>query len=104
MRQARKARGGDKPACLLVPSKVDRRTASGREIEAVLFDFREPVAPAAVQRAAHDDAFTAGQWIGHYAPRTAAHTEVEGLVALIYERCPVDEAHQPPDHLAGSRR
>jgi chromosome partitioning protein len=84
VQQARKARRGDKPLVLLVPSKVDRRTASGREVEAVLSDFSEPVAPAVAQRAAHVDAFTAGQWIGAYAPRSAAHTEIEALAALVW--------------------
>ena len=81
--EARKARKGTKPAALLVPSRVDRRTAAGREIEAVLSDFGEPVAPAVAQRTAHVDAFSAGQWVGDYAPRSAAHTEIEALAALL---------------------
>ncbi len=81
--EARKARRGNKPAALLVPSRVDRRTSAGREIEAVMSDFREMVAPAVAQRAAHIDAFSAGQWIGDYAPRSAAHTEIEALASLI---------------------
>ena len=83
VQQARQARRSDKPVVLLVPSKVDRRTASGREVEAVLSDFREPVAPAVAQRAAHVDAFSAGQWIGDYAPRSAAHVDVEAVAALV---------------------
>jgi chromosome partitioning protein len=83
LRQARQVRRGDLPAALLVPSRVDRRTGAGREIEAVLSDFREPVGPAIVQRAAHVDAFTAGEWIGTYAPRSAGHTEIEALAAVV---------------------
>ncbi len=83
LRQARKVRGNEKPYCLLVPSRVDRRTAAGKEIEAVLSDFREPVAPALIQRAAHVDAFSAGQWIGDYAPRSAGHTEIEAVAAVV---------------------
>ncbi|WP_158284646.1 ParA family protein [Azospirillum sp. TSO35-2] len=83
LRNARKVRSGGKPSCLLVPSKVDRRTAVGREIEAVLHDFGEPVAPAIGQRSAHIDAFTAGEWIGTYAPQTAAHHEIQALTAII---------------------
>lgn len=83
VRQARKARKGELPAVLLVPSRVDRRTAAGREVEAVLSDFGFPVAPAVAQRAAHVDAFSAGQWIGAYAPRSAAHVEIEALAALV---------------------
>ena len=83
IRQARHVRQSEKPAALLVPSRVDRRTASGREIEAVLSDFREMVAPAVTQRAAHVDAFGAGQWIGDYARGSAAHVEVEAVAALV---------------------
>lgn len=82
LRQARQVRKGEKPACLLVPSRVDRRTLAGKEIEGVLSDFREPVGPAISQRAAHVDAFGAGQWIGAYAPRSAGHVEIEALTAL----------------------
>lgn len=83
LRQARTVRGNGKPGCLLVPSRVDRRTAAGKEIEAVLHDFGEPVAPAIGQRSAHVDAFTAGEWIGAYAPRTSAHDEIQALTAII---------------------
>lgn len=83
LRQARTVRGNGKPGCLLVPSRVDRRTAAGKEIEAVLHDFGEPVAPAIGQRSAHVDAFTAGEWIGTYAPRTTAHDEIQALTAII---------------------
>lgn len=83
LRQARNVRGNGKPGCLLVPSRVDRRTAAGKEIEAVLHDFGEPVAPAVGQRSAHVDAFTAGEWIGTYAPRTSAHDEIQALTAII---------------------
>lgn len=83
LRRAREARKDGKPGGILVPSRVDRRTAAGREIEAALSDLGEPVAPAISQRAAHVDSFTAGQWVGAYAPRSAPHTEIEALAALI---------------------
>jgi chromosome partitioning protein len=83
IRRARDVRQSDKPVALLVPSRVDRRTASGREIEAVLSDFREMVAPAVTQRAAHVDAFGAGQWIGDYARGSAAHVEIDAVAALV---------------------
>lgn len=83
MREARKVRGDGKPACLLVPSRVDRRTAAGREIEAVLHGLGEPVAPAIAQRAGHVDAFTSGQWIGQFSPGSAAHHEVAALASII---------------------
>jgi chromosome partitioning protein len=83
LRQARQVRGDNRPAGLLVPSRVDRRTGAGREVEAVLHDMGEPVAPAIIQRAAHVDAFSAGQWIGAYAPRSAGHVEIQTLAALV---------------------
>jgi chromosome partitioning protein len=82
-RQARQVRGDNRPAGLLVPSRVDRRAAAGREIEAVLHDMSEPVAPAVIQRAAHVEAFSAGQWIGAYAPRSVGHVEIQALAALV---------------------
>ena len=69
VREVQEARHGDGPLCLLVPTKVDRRTAAGREIEAALKQFGEPVAPAVRQRTALVDCFGAGAWIGQYAPR-----------------------------------
>lgn len=81
--RARQARGGSKPHALLIPSKVDRRTAAGSEIEAVLHDLGEPVAPVVSQRIAHVDAFTAGQWIGDYASGSAAHGEIKALASVI---------------------
>lgn len=83
VREARDVRGDGRPRCLLVPSRVDRRTAAGREIEGVLHELDEPVGPAVGQRSAHVDAFSARQWIGSFAPRSAAHTEIEALAAVI---------------------
>lgn len=81
--EARSARGDGKPRVLIVPSKVDRRTAAGAEIEAVLHDYGEPVGPVVSQRIAHADAFTAGQWIGQFAKGSAAHAEIRALASVI---------------------
>lgn len=81
--EARDARGDGKPRALIVPSKVDRRTAAGAEIKAVLHDYGEPVGPVVSQRIAHADAFTAGQWIGQYAKGSAAHAEIRALASVI---------------------
>jgi chromosome partitioning protein len=83
VREAREVRGDGRPRSLLVPSRVDRRTASGREVEAVLHDFGEPVGPAVGQRSAHVDAFGVHQWVGDFAPRSAAHVEITALAAVI---------------------
>lgn len=83
IREARAARPDGLPKALLVPSKVDRRTAAGAEIEAVLHDYGEPVGPGISQRIAHADAFSAGQWIGTYAPGSAGHAEVKALAGVV---------------------
>ena len=80
---ARTARGGKRPRALLIPSRVDRRTAAGAEIEAVLHDYGEPVGPIVSQRIAHADAFTAGQWIGDFARGSAAHAEIKALAGVV---------------------
>ncbi len=81
--EARRRRGDGLPRVLLVPSKVDRRTAAGREIEAVLHELGEPVGPMVSQRSAMVDAFSARQWVGQYAPRSPGHVEVEAVGAVV---------------------
>lgn len=83
VREARKRRGDARPRVLLVPSKVDRRTGAGREIEAVLHELGEPVGPMVSQRSAMVDAFSARRWVGQYAPKSPAHVEVEALGAVV---------------------
>jgi chromosome partitioning protein len=84
------------PSCLLVPSKVDRRTSVGRQARNALVRLGWQVGPALGQRAAHSDAFKAARWIGEHAPGTAAHLEVHALVRAVEDqlaRCkePVDQ-------------
>lgn len=81
--EAREARGDSRPAALLIPSKVDRRTAAGREIEAALHEMGEPVGPAIGLRSAFVDSATAGVWVGAYAPRSVAHQEIATLAAVV---------------------
>ena len=83
VRAAREQRGDRGPKVLLVPSRVDRRTASGKEIEAVLHEFGEPVGPIVRQRTAFVDCFTAGRWIGAYARNSDAHTDIQVLAAVV---------------------
>jgi len=81
-----------RPSCLLVPSKVDRRTSLGRRASASLARLGWEVGPALGQRAAHAEAFRAGKWIGVHAPGSAGHTEVCALVQQVESqlaRCPV---------------
>ena len=84
VKRARVARQSKKPRAVLIPSKVDRRTAAGAEIESVLHDFGEAVAPAVSQRIAHVDAFTAGQTVGEYAPGSAGAAEINAVAAVLW--------------------
>ena len=79
-RQVRKDRG---PRCLMVPSKIDRSTATGRGIEKILAQFGEPVGPALCQRVAFADSVAFGKWAGTYAPDSAAHREVTALAQAV---------------------
>lgn len=83
LREARQARGQGQPRALLVPSRVDRRTGAGREIEAALHEMDEPVGPAIGHRSAFVDSATARDWIGAFAPRSVAHQEVQALAAVV---------------------
>jgi chromosome partitioning protein len=83
LREARSVREDGKPAALLVPSKVDRRTGAGREIEAALHEMGEPVGPAIGLRAAFVDSATGNNWVGSYAPRSVAHQEIATLAAVV---------------------
>lgn len=85
LRRARAVRGSDNPACMLVPSRVDRRTTVGRRIYMTLERFGLRVGPAVRQRSAHVDAFDAGAWIGAHAPGSPAHREIRVLKDRILE-------------------
>jgi chromosome partitioning protein len=78
-----RGRRGRGPAALLVPNRIDRRRAAGREVEAALHRLGEPVAPAIMERAAFADAFGVTSWVGEFAPRSAGHHEVEAVAAII---------------------
>ena len=83
---ARAGRKNGAPLCLLVPSRIDRRTMVGREIESALKQFGEPIGPAIHQRSAFIDSCTEGRWIGDYAPASAAHEDVKALAAAVRRR------------------
>lgn len=83
IRQARTIRRSGGPRCLIVPSKIDRRTDAGRHIEAQLLAFGESVGPTIHQRTAFVEAFGAGQWIGDYAPQSPAHYDITSLAIAV---------------------
>ena len=97
LHQVRGARDG-RPACLLVPSKVDRRLAHGRKAGASLQKLGCEVGIALAQRTSHIDAFSAAAWIGAHAPDTPAHEDVCTLALQVEEqlsRCPAPEVFVP---------
>jgi chromosome partitioning protein len=83
VREVRKHRIARQPKVLLVPSRVDRRTAAGREIEGELHQYNELVGPTIASRIQLVDAFTLKQWIGEFAPRSIAHQQIEALASII---------------------
>jgi chromosome partitioning protein len=83
IRQARALRRSGAPKCLIVPSKIDRRTDAGRRIDEQVREFGETVGPAIHQRTAFVDAFGAGQWIGDYAGQSAAHYDITALAMAV---------------------
>jgi chromosome partitioning protein len=86
--KARQVRGDRGPRCLMIPSKIDRRTAGGREIEAALNPFGEPIGPPIHQRVAFVEALSAGQWVGTYAPQSPAHHEIITLARVVKRTLP----------------
>jgi chromosome partitioning protein len=83
IRQARTVRRSGGPKCLIVPSKIDRRTDAGRQIDEQLACFGEAVGPTVHQRTAFIEAFGAGQWIGDFAPQSSAHYDIAALAIAV---------------------
>jgi chromosome partitioning protein len=83
IRQARLVRRSGAPKCLIVPSKIDRRTDAGRQIDTQLRAFGEAVGPAVHQRTAFVEAFSAGRWIGDFMPQSPAHYDIASLAVAV---------------------
>jgi chromosome partitioning protein len=83
IQQARTVRRSAGLKCLIIPSKIDRRTDVGRKIDEQLSSFGETVGPTVHQRTAFVEAFGAGQWIGQYAPRSSAHYDISSLAIAV---------------------
>ncbi len=79
LQNARAVRGNCKPSCMLVPNRVDRRTAMGRRIHMSLAQFGLTVGPSIRQRSVHVRAFDRGRWIGNEAPNSSALSEFRVL-------------------------
>lgn len=83
MREVRDERGKSSPDILLVPNRVDRRAASGRDLTDALKDIGETVVLPAGYRTAFVDAFNAGQCVGQYAKNSQAHEEMRALAERV---------------------
>jgi chromosome partitioning protein len=79
LRRARAVRNSARPAAMLVPSRVDRRTVIGQRAHATLARFGLTVGPQVCQRSDHVRAFAAGTWVGAFAPGSPAHREIRVL-------------------------
>ncbi|WP_176758499.1 ParA family protein [Limimonas halophila] len=93
--RARAARDGSRPDCILVPNRVDRRTAVGRALDSHLRELGEAVGPVLRQRAVHMSSFDAGAWVGAHAPDSEAMGEIEALVKYLRNR--PDQQPAPPE-------
>ncbi len=92
IREIRDARGDGKPQILLVPNRVDRRTASSRELQAALREMGEAVAVEIGARTAFSDAFNAGVWVGKYAPGSPAHLEMRAFADEVLRCLTLEES------------
>jgi chromosome partitioning protein len=91
LQEARAARGG-KPACLLVGSKVDVRTAVGKAVDLALKELGEPVGPSIGQRSAFVSSSISGDWVGRHARGSKAHDEVAALAKRVKRELRKDAA------------
>ena len=68
VRRHRKAGGRGRPDILVVPSKVDRRTGSGRDVVGTLAGLTEPVAPPISTRTIVADSLSSGEAVPDGSP------------------------------------
>lgn len=83
VRRHRKAGGRGRPDILVVPSRVDRRTASGRDVVGTLAGLTEPVAPPITLKAIVADALSAGEAVPAESP---SGLEFAALAAAVRAR------------------
>lgn len=79
LRITREARGGTRPKALLVANKVDRRGRYDEATQRAVEGLHEPWAPVLSHDTMHVNAFSAGRWVGEYAPGSRSAGEVEAL-------------------------
>lgn len=86
LERARAARPERPLDCVLVPNRVDRRTAIGRALSHTLSEMGETVGPTVRQRSQQSEAYIAGTWIGGHAPDSEAHKDIMALMKFLTER------------------
>ena len=79
VRLTRESRRDGRPKALLVPNKVDPRGAYNAATEAAVDSLHERWAPQLHHHTDHVNAFAVGEWIGSYAPGSAAAAEIRAL-------------------------
>lgn len=84
VQKARAVRGGEKPSCVIVPNRTDRRAVL-RNLK--LYErFGEPIAAPIGLRSAFVQAFDRGRWVGALQPKSEARQEIERLVSFVLPR------------------
>lgn len=83
VRRHRKAGGRGRPDILVVPSRVDRRTGSGRDVVGTLAGLTEPVAPPIALRAVVADSLSGGEPVP---PETPSAAEFSALAEAVRTR------------------
>lgn len=86
IQKSRDARGSTKPACLIVPNRIDGRTTYERDLSDYR-QFGERVSHPIHMRTAFAKGFDTGEWIGTLAAGSDAHDEINRLVDLVTREC-----------------
>lgn len=71
VRQHRRSTGRGKPDVVIIPSRIDKRTAAGRDAVATLAALTEPVAPVVSYRAVVADSLATGEPVPVDSPSAA---------------------------------
>jgi chromosome partitioning protein len=85
VRRHRKAGGRGRPDILVVPSRVDRRTGSGRDVVGTLAGLTEPVAPPIALRAVVADSLSGGEPVPADTPSALEFTALADAVRVRLE-------------------
>ena len=85
VRQHRRATGKGKPDIVIIPSRIDKRTAAGRDAIATLAALTEPVAPVVSYRAVVADSLATGEPVPADSPSSAEFAALANAILLRVE-------------------